>query len=76
MPVACTFCCRIPFPSISDDLIPKMGTFLYLITNTRRSSEKAVAVVSRLYPLEWSSAAKGRLKTSGRTIPFSADTWS
>lgn len=76
MPVACTLCCNTPFPSISDDLIPKMGTFLYLITNTRRSFEKAVAVVSRLYPLEWSSAAKGRLKTSRQTSPSSADTWS
>lgn len=52
------------------------GNVLYLITNTHRSSEKAVAVVSRLYPLEWSSAAKGRLKTSRQTSPSSADTWS
>ena len=49
---------------------------LYLITNLCRPSEKAAAVFAGLHPLEWLPAAKGRLKTSRQTIPFSADTWS
>ena len=49
---------------------------LYLITNLCRPSEEAAAVFAGLHPLEWLPAAKGRLKTSRQTIPFSADTWS
>ncbi|WP_159070292.1 hypothetical protein [Neisseria sicca] len=33
MPVAYTLCCNTPFPSISDDLIPQMGTF-YTLSQT------------------------------------------